>query len=334
MNNITISMVAERAGCSRTTVSRYLNGKYEYMSEATRAHIEAVIEEVGYKPNRMARGLRLQESKQIGVLVSNIRSPFSAILYAGILEECEKNGYSALLASSEDNPQKERDYIHSMMEQAVDGMIINSTGENVELIRGINAKRIPIVLADRPLAGTNCDLVTSDAIQGVDIMLDYLFEQGYSDIAMVSGKVGTNGTRQRRSGEFKRYMKEKGQKKIWFIEYPNHDDTILETEIMNFLENAEGKKHALFGINGVVVREIAKLLRKKSVAYPEQVGLCGFDNYEWMELIGPGMTVIEHQIYNMGVNSARCIMERLQEKGRQEAQTIELACKLIIRGSV
>lgn len=334
MNKITISMVAERAGCSRTTISRYLNGKYEFMSEETRAHIEKVIADVGYKPNRMARGLRLQESKQIGVLVSNIRSPFSSILYAGILEECERNGYSALLASSEDNPQKEHAYIQSMLEQAVDGIIINSTGENIDFINHINSSQIPIVLADRPVDEIHCDLVTSNTIEGVDKMLDYLFAQGYSDIAMVSGRVGSNGTRLRRSKEFKRYMAEKGQENGWFIEYLNHDEKVLETKIMQFLNSDREKKKALFGINGVVVSEIAKLLRQKQIEYPEQVGLCGFDNYEWMELIGPGMTVIEHQMYNMGVTSARCIMERLQGEAGQQIRRIELPCKLIVRGSV
>lgn len=334
MTKMTITEVAKRAGCSRTTVSRYLNGKFEFMSEDTRRQIAAVIEEVDYKPNRMARGLRLQESKQIGVVVSDIRSPFSSILYAGILEECEKQGYSALLVSSEDDPHKEQHYIQSMLAQSVDGIILNGTGENVDYIRSVNESLLPIVLADRPISDTDCDLVTSDAREGVWSMMEYLAKNGYTDIALVSKTIGTNGTRLKRYQEFSLYTKENYHREPFIIEYKGTGDKNLEKRILSFLKQASTGKKALFAVNGVVISELAKILNSNKIAYPEQIGLCGFDNYEWMELIGPGITVIEHQIKNMGKMSARCIIDRLQKKKAHKVRLIELSCKLIARGSI
>lgn len=84
MGKVTIADVAARTGFSKTTISRFLNGKYEFMSEETRKRISEVIKDIEYKPNRMARSLRLQQSHMIGVIVSDISNPFSAILYTGI----------------------------------------------------------------------------------------------------------------------------------------------------------------------------------------------------------------------------------------------------------
>ena len=107
MGKVTIADVAARTGFSKTTISRFLNGKYEFMSEETRKRISEVIKDIEYKPNRMARSLRLQQSHMIGVIVSDISNPFSAILYTGISEYCEQHGFTVLLADAGDDPDKE-----------------------------------------------------------------------------------------------------------------------------------------------------------------------------------------------------------------------------------
>ena len=105
---MTIDMVAELCGVSKTTISRFLNGKYENMSAETREHIRQVIAEVDYRPNRSAQRLKASRSMLIGCVIGDISSPFSALLLEGITTVCEEAGYQVLFADSGENPRRER----------------------------------------------------------------------------------------------------------------------------------------------------------------------------------------------------------------------------------
>lgn len=135
----------------KTTISRYLNGKFEYMSEESRQRIADVIEELGYRPNSLARSLKSKQSFVLGVIVSDITSPFSPILLKGISDCCDRYGYRILIANSDDEPRKERDYIMNMIDQSVDGIILNTTGGNDEFLRETADMGMKFVLADRTI---------------------------------------------------------------------------------------------------------------------------------------------------------------------------------------
>lgn len=333
MKKATISDVAAKTGYSRTTISRFLNGKFEFMSEETRQRIGEVIKEIGYQPNGMARGLRLQQSSQIGVLVSDIRSPFSSILYGGITAACDKYGYSALLANTGDDPEKERFYIQKMIAQSVEGIILNSTGENIEYIRQVNENIVPIVLADRADPNTGCDIVTADSRSGIYDMMDYILAQSYGAVAMVTQHVGKNATRRLRTDVFTEYCE--GQKGLAYevIEYDSACLKGLTKQIQDFYQVHQTQKVAFFALNGVVLDELARLLLGQKLYFPQKVGLCGFDNWPWMDLVGPGLTVIEQHSFKVGQKSVVALMQRLRQKN-SKPQLITVPCNLVIRRSI
>jgi len=147
--NTTINEVAAKAKVSKTTISRYLNGKYEYMSVETKERIEKVIEELNYRPSNIARSLKAKNSGVIGCIIADIGSPFSSIVVKGINYVCNKEGYRVLFANTDNDPENEIKSIESLIDSKVDGLIINTTGHNDEYLINLRQNGLNIVLADR-----------------------------------------------------------------------------------------------------------------------------------------------------------------------------------------
>lgn len=313
MGKVTIADVAARTGFSKTTISRFLNGKYEFMSEETRKRISEVIKDIEYKPNRMARSLRLQQSHMIGVIVSDISNPFSAILYTGISEYCEQHGFTVLLADAGDDPDKEKRYIQSMIAQGVDGLVINATGANVSYLNEVNRTMVPIVLADRPVEGCECDIVSVDTKQVTKDSLDLLLSKGYERILFATRQIGTNGIRRERFDEFSTQYEALTNRQAMTLEYTKADKESLKTAILSALAAARdaGEKLALFAGNGVVLSDMAYLLRRNKLRSPDDVGLFSYDNWPWMDSIGPGISVIELPSHQIGSECARLLLLRV-----------------------
>lgn len=95
-SRVSINEIAEEVGVSKATISRYLNGKFEYMSHATREKIKHTIEVMGYRPSKIARSLKLQTSKMIGCIIADISNPASSVIIQGISDVCDAAGYQVL----------------------------------------------------------------------------------------------------------------------------------------------------------------------------------------------------------------------------------------------
>lgn len=137
----TIKDIAELAQTSKTTVSFYLNGKYEKMSKETRERIERVIRETDYKPSVVARSLNSKNTKLIGVLIGDITNTFSNQIVKGIEEEAHKSGYQVIIGNSNYNQESEDKYIESMLMLGVDGFIIQPTSHFRKYSRIIEDKK-------------------------------------------------------------------------------------------------------------------------------------------------------------------------------------------------
>ena len=330
--NITIVDVAEKAGVSKTTISRYLNGKFEFMSRESRAKIARVIEELDYRPNNLARSLKSKRSRIIGVIVSDIGSPFSSILLKGISDCCERYGYGVLITNTNDNPKKERDYILSMLDQRVEGIIVNTTGQNDDFLREIGKGNVPLILADRAIEEKMFDTIRSADYPITIKVAEHLKQRGFTKVGWFVEPLD-NGARILRHKAYVAACKE-----VLHIEpqvYIMEDKSPLAVEklVQQFIDFNGSERKAIYTANGVVTLHIVKALQRMGIHCPDDLGLCGFNNWNWTELVGGGLTVVAQPSYKIGREAVKRMMFRIHRNHNAAPRLIELECELIVRHS-
>ena len=134
MVRTSIRDVAREAGVSPATVSRFLNGRWTSMSAETRERIAEVVERTGYRPSSVARSLRLETSHTLGVVMADVRNPYSGEVLQELCDQAESAGYTLMCSFSENDPTREAEAIERLVDARVDGLVVNTTGGNDELI--------------------------------------------------------------------------------------------------------------------------------------------------------------------------------------------------------
>ena len=333
---VTIDQVAQQAGVSKTTVSRYLNGRYDALSDETRERIGLVIDRLHYRPNRMAQSLKAQNSRLLGCLVSDISSPFSALIVKGINSVCLSAGYQLLLVDSGDDPERERTAIRDLLENQVDGLIVNTTGQNDEYLISLHERGVPLVLADRCLSAPGLlDTVATESYHITYQCITYLKSLGYEQVGFF-----TQGNEHvaPRILRFQGYCDalrdsfgQNGAERIYQFRVEDKNDCIRQLD--NFRSRYPGQRLAAFAVNGVAMLNLLQAIRSTNIQIGSGFGVCGFDDWGWADLIPPGITTISQDSWMVGRRSAELLLERIAGKGPQLPVYEELPNRLEIRGS-
>lgn len=202
---VTIRDVARKAQVSPSTVSRYMNGKYESMSETTRIRLEQAVAELGYVPSTSARGLRTKRTYRIGVSIADISNPYSAEVLQHMGRFAAEASYSLLVEFSSNDPQAEAHSLRRLAASGIDALVINSCGANDALICEL-AERMPVVLLDRRLDSTTLDLVTSNTDPAMLHLVQHMHTHGAKRFMMIVDQVETSSVRRARQDAFYQLM--------------------------------------------------------------------------------------------------------------------------------
>lgn len=330
---ITISDVAAQAGVSKSTVSRYLNERYECMSLETRDRITAVIDATGYRPNALARGLKQKRTHTLAAIVANILNPFSTSVIRGIEDYCQQAGFNLILCNADDRPAKERQYVDILAAKQIDGLIINTTGKNNSLLASIS-QQMPVVLIDRKVPELQCDTVTVDCAAGVKAVIDHLIRQGHNKIAMLTLPYQAVSPRLERVHGYREALVANGipYREDWLLETDATETAVEKT--LAALFTRPDRPSALFGVNNLMTMAIVKVLKRLKIKVPQDVAVIGFDDWEWASQIEPPVTVVAQPAYDMGKKAAALLIGRLQGKnpGRKPA-VVTYMPELVIRKS-
>lgn len=329
-NCVTIADVAKKVGVSTATISRYLNGKYEYMSAKSKKRIEKVISEMGYRPSSLARGLKMQHSRMIGLVLADISNPFSAILSKSINDACCRLGYSLTFANTDENPLKERVAIQTMLDQRVEGIIVHNSGENDSFFKNLANYNTPIVLAERPIGDPPVlDAVRTDDVEIICKILKYMKDCNYEQVAYFSEPLKQLSTRICRSNAYRKYYQEIfSHSPIEYILTSNEPECAQDS-LSTFMEQS-GKKAILTG-NGVATLTMLKAIKAFGLSYPYEIGIASFDNWEWMEIAD--ITAISQPSYELGQYCVERLLQRIA-KPDMKYEIQEIPCKMIIRKSL
>ena len=330
-DHVTISDVAKRVGVSTTTISRYLNGKYGFMSEDSRARIASAIEEVGYRPSGLARALKFQKSRTLGLIVADITNPFSAILVKGVNDRCQELGYSLNIANTDEDPEREKAYVQSMIDQRVEGLIIHNTGENNLFFQKIATEQIPIVLAERPIGQPPIlDTIKTNDMEAIHKVMKYIKKHGYERIGFFTEPLKNIETRIQRSAAYHNVYPELFNSEAEEYVLTSHEPEFVQRMLQSFLENS-GRKSILTG-NGVVTLNLLKAIKAMGLSYPYDLGICSFDDWEWMELAD--VTAITQPSYEISIECVNRLIELIDNKGKGVPKIREIPCKMVVRNSI
>ena len=330
---VTITDVAFKAGVSKSTVSCYLNGRFEAMSQETRERIATVIGELEYRPNALARSLKQKRTHTIAVIVANILNPFSTSVIRGAEDCCKKAGMNLILCNADDDPEKEREYLEMLRAKQVDGMIINTTGCNHRYIREVSI-HTPVVLIDRKAPELECDTVAVNGAAGSRLAVEHLLSLGHERIAMFTLPYQGISPREERVEGFKEALA--------VPSLPLRPFSLLETEadeeslacLLASLLLDPQRPTAVFGANNLMTMALLKAMKRMKLSIPADLAVIGFDDWEWASLIEPPVTVVAQPAYAMGEKAADTLLRRIRSGKRpRRPRLIVYEPELIVRQS-
>lgn len=286
-----IREIAKKAGVGIATVSRYLNDT-GYVSDEVKVKIQKVIEELNYKPNALARAIFTKNSKTIGLMVPNISNPFFNQM-ASVIEEYANNmGYTIFLCNTDDNVEKERNYLDVLQSHRVAGIIVARS----KCEEAYSHIEIPVISFESYISD-KIITVSSDNYNGGKIAFDHLYESGCRNILHVRGPKSFEATEERYRG-FLDGAREKNLE-IDFIEFESDFQvTMIESNIEDL--NKIGEYDGIFVFNDIAAATVMKFLKQREVKIPEEVQIIGFDNSFICELLHPSLTTISQPIQQIG----------------------------------
>lgn len=313
MKKITMQDVALKAGVSKSTVSQYINSRFEFMSVATKLRVEEAIKELGYIPNHIAKSLKQKKTGTIGVIVANILHTFSTEIIRAIEDECEKNGFHLFVCNADDQPAKERLYIDMLVAKQVDGLIIFPTNGNNDYYKQLKTAEFPIVFVDRVINEPIFPTLLLDNESASQIAVDLLVKKGRSKIGLVSTSIEQNVT--------PRVERIKGYKKT----LASHSLSIKEEWIvatkrqeigsrLQELWDSGNRPEAFFATNDLALIELLKFIKSNNLAIPEDIGVIAIDDSPFLEIATTPISVIKQPTFEIGQNAAETLLQLIVSK--------------------
>ncbi|MGH2316416.1 LacI family DNA-binding transcriptional regulator [Planococcus sp. SE5232] len=319
--NVTMAEVAEYTNTSKSTVSQYLNKRYEYMSESTKKRIEAAIKELNYHPNSVARSLKQKTTYTVGVVVANILHSFSTHVIRTLETKFIEHGFHTIICNADDEPEKERNYIEMLLAKQVDGLVIFPTGGNLDLYEQMEKNGFPIVFVDRKIDGFNIDTVMLDNYRAAELAVDRFVECNHSRISIVTTSVIRNiSPRVERIEGFKKALK-KHLLPIQ-LDYIKTADTENLQNVLAELFLLDSPPEAILAGNDIVLIELLKYVKEHQLSIPEDVAVIGIDDVSFAGFYMPPITVVEQPKVDMANKAAELLLEKISDERKTEKTEI------------
>lgn len=325
----TIADVADMMGVSRATVSRALNGTPGVGPEL-REKIVAFANEIGYRPNTLARGLSKGRIDIIGLVFGDIRNPFYSEVIYYIQRVLEQYGYTVMVFNSEYDVEKELRFLEMARELCLAGLILLTAQTDMNETR-LKELNVPIVFVNRALELQNYDSVLMDNFKAGYIAAMHLIELGHKRIGFVCGQSKSSTSLQRLEG-FRQALK------TYFL--PLEEEDIMYGDLkmkkgyelaIEFFERKSRPSALVIG-NDMMALGFIDRCKEKDIKIPEELSIVSFDNIDFSAMHGIELTTISHKIKMMGEKAAELMIRRIEEP-EAEYKRIILEPGIVIRNT-
>ncbi|PSW25891.1 HTH-type transcriptional repressor PurR [Photobacterium swingsii] len=328
----TIKDVARMAGVSTTTVSHVIN-KTRFVAEATQKKVLTAVDELNYAPSAVARSLKCNTTRTIGMLVTKSTNPFFAEVVHGVEEYCYKEGYTLILCNTEGNLSKQRDYLRMLAEKRVDGLMVMCSDLDQRLLDLLERQNdLPMVVMDWGPESPHTDKIQDNAAIGGYVAIKHFIENGHTKIGCLSGHNEKSTCRERLKG-FQKAMDEANLSvnEDWVIEGDFECETAVKAA-EQFIAMKE-RPTAIFCFNDIMAMAMISTFVQHGIRVPEDISIIGYDNIELAPFFSPPLTTIHQPKRRLGKTAIEILMERVKDK-KHENRIFEMSPELVVRKSV
>jgi LacI family transcriptional regulator len=330
--------VAALAGVSIGTVSNVLN-RPDSVREKTRRKVERAIEELGFIRNESARQLRAGRSRTIAYVLLDSRNPFFTDVARGVEEAARLAGLALFLCDSDQNAQREDDYLELLLELRVRGVLVTPINPVDTRLRELTARGVSVVLLDRAEVGgfSGCS-VSVDDVEGGYLAVSHLLELGYRNVAFVGGPIGISQVRDRITGARQA------------VAAAGLDPGVLSeirTEALTVEEGRRAGQHviglpadrrpsAVFCANDLLALGLLQQVTQFGFVVPDDIAIVGYDDIEFAAAAVVPLTSVRQPRHLMGKTAAELLLEedrsRMSSESHEHRQ-IQFTPELVVRES-
>ncbi len=327
--------VAKAAGVSVATVSNTLSGK-KYVSPELRERVLKTIENMGYKPSKIARNLKIKRTFVIGLIIPDVTNPYFAEIARGVEDILLKHDYQMFLCNTDGNKRRERVVIDSLLSQHVEGIInVAPRSTDRDLVEYVG--NTPMVVMDRDVNEISpyFDSVYTDNYEASSRLAEHFLRLGHRSFACLAGPDDVPIARRRLRGFIDKLEQERVDGK---------NTTVLKGtfqfesgyELMKHLLRKKPYPSAVFAANDLMAWGAVEAAKEKGIRIPNDIAIAGFDNIYFSEFIIPALTTIHQPKFEAGQIAMRKLMEKIEKKNKKsplEARSVILEGRLVIRES-
>ncbi|MCZ4293396.1 substrate-binding domain-containing protein [Vibrio sinaloensis] len=328
----TMKDIARLAGVSTSTVSHVIN-KSRYVSEEISLRVNSAAQQLNYRPSALARSLKVNRTKTIGMLVTTSTNPFFGEVVKGVERSCYQQGYNLILCNTEGDHERMRESINTLLQKRVDGLILMCSsleGERIEVFE--QYPDIPVVVMDwGPMLFTS-DKIQDNSLRGGYLAAKHLIDSGHTEIGCITGPLVKHQALMRYEG-YKRALNESGLdfNANWIIEADFECEGGFEA--FNKMLAKGRLPSAIFVCNDMMAMGVINAANAKGIRIPEDISIIGYDDIHIAKFMSPSLTTIHQPKYRLGKAAVEALLNRL-EKGATDAQVVQLEPTLVERATV
>ncbi len=328
----TMKDIARLAGVSTSTVSHVIN-KSRFVSDEIAERVNNAAQQLNYAPSALARSLKMNRTKTIGMLVTTSTNPFFGEVVKGVERSCYHQGYNLILCNTEGDNQRMKASINTLLQKRVDGLLLMcSTLEGERLDVFDRYPDIPIVVMDWGPILFASDKIQDNSLQGGYMAAKHLIECGHKEIGCITGPLIRHQAQMRYEG-YKRALAEAGIaiNPDWIVE----SDFECEGGYQAFEKLYQRGKlpSALFVSNDMMAMGVIQAANQRGLRVPDDLSLIGYDDVHIAKFMTPALTTIHQPKYRLGKAAVDTLLYRL-ENPDTTAQVVQLGPTLVVRSSV
>lgn len=332
---VTLKDIAKETGVHVSTVSRALDPDAKTsLTQEVVDKIRSAAERMGYRPNRLASGLRTKRTLSIGLMIPDIENTLFPPIVRGAESVLEPAGYTSIMVNTDSDRKREAKMVDVLLQRGVDGILHAAPFLTDPRMSAVSRRGLPMVTVNRQIGKSDIPAVINDDASGISIMLKYLFDCGHRRIAHVAGPRNLS-TGLERFDAFRQTASELG------LEMP---DTSIA--VSDYFDEQEGRRctealldscagfTAVLCANDRLALGAFDALRARGISCPDQISVTGYNDIPFLDLIPPGLTTIRTPQFDIGRIGAELLIKMMREPNVTIPRTTILPVTLVERGSV